>query len=746
MSGSTAVRWTAALFFATFALVLFELVLVRVFAVVLFAAFAHLALGLALLGTSAGALAHVAMPALSHADGPRLGRWALLQGWLAVAAVALVVQLPFTADAGASVETFQERSSLASQLVDPWMLLLAIGVLALPFAVGGAVVAGALSQAGRRAGMLYGGDLVGGATAGLLLAPSLAWLPAPDLAVLCLLATAAAAACFGATRPAVGTGALALLALIRAGGSELLPIRYAAGIPETHVVEARWTALARLAVHEGPERTLVMLDNTSASEVVRTEAARERLWNEAAARSLVYRVAPKGRVAILAASAGPEIAVAQRGGFIDIDAIDIAGDIGDIVAQRYAHDPVNPYAQPGVRRITADGRAAVAHSATPYTVIQMVHANLHGAAGLLAAAWSPGLLTTREAFSTYLDHLEDDGIASFAAGVLTESFVPSAVAALRERGLAPEDCLVVVGGNQPVLLVRPRPWTAEEVRRVAAALRAYRNAPIEASPGTPLDQRYTGRPMTDDRPYASTRGLKLGFVGDTARVFGALSQILAVQAAGLLGYGLLALAPALVVLRRRGARGLFPALVFGTGIGFGYLALETVLVHRFVLVVGHPTWAIGAVVGSMMASSGVASLFMPRVPDRLVRTTLFASLICVVVVGATLPAWVAPTLDAAFALSPMPVRAGVVALWLAPLGAVMGMPMALGLRLLGDPRLVPWVWAVNGWMSVLATVATVVLSREWGFATASAAALGAYLLSAMAVGWLGNVEPRPASG
>jgi len=47
----------------------------------------------------------------------------------------------------------------------------------------------------------------------------------------------------------------------------------------------------------------------------------------------------------------------------------------------------------------------------------------------------------------------------------------------------------------------------------------------------------------------------------------------------------------------------------------------------------------------------------------------------------------------------------------------MGMPFALGVRLLGrdSPPVVPWMWGINGAASVLGTVAAGCFSMNFGF-------------------------------
>ena len=71
---------------------------------------------------------------------------------------------------------------------------------------------------------------------------------------------------------------------------------------------------------------------------------------------------------------------------------------------------------------------------------------------------------------------------------------------------------------------------------------------------------------------------------------------------------------------------------------------------------------------------------------------------------------------------------------LAPLGYLMGIPFAAGLRLVEqvDGALVPWAWAINGSFSVISSVLAVMVALTWGFAAVlwlGAAAYGVALLA-----------------
>ena len=80
---------------------------------------------------------------------------------------------------------------------------------------------------------------------------------------------------------------------------------------------------------------------------------------------------------------------------------------------------------------------------------------------------------------------------------------------------------------------------------------------------------------------------------------------------------------------------------------------------------------------------------------------------------------------------PLAVRSAIVFAVLAPLGFVMGLPFPLAMRILRPEAtaLVPWAWATNGWMSVVASLGTVILSRLFGYDVAFGAALLAYVLA-----------------
>ncbi|MGQ9595659.1 MAG: hypothetical protein ACUVXH_14185, partial [Anaerolineae bacterium] len=79
-----------------------------------------------------------------------------------------------------------------------------------------------------------------------------------------------------------------------------------------------------------------------------------------------------------------------------------------------------------------------------------------------------------------------------------------------------------------------------------------------------------------------------------------------------------------------------------------------------------------------------------------------------------------PALDAAFRATlgwPLAARALVGCLSLAPLGFLMGMPFPRSIAALEGraPGTIPWAWAINGSISVVASVLASMIAVSWGF-------------------------------
>ena len=167
--------------------------------------------------------------------------------------------------------------------------------------------------------------------------------------------------------------------------------------------------------------------------------------------------------------------------------------------------------------------------------------------------------------------------------------------------------------------------------------------------------------------------------------------------------------------------------------------------QKFVLFLGHPTYALTVIIFSMLLSSGLGSYFSRRIAtgsdQRLGRV-----LALVAVLVAVLAVSVSPLLGAGVGL-PLPLKFAISVLLIAPAGFFMGIPFPTGLRRLEDLHKpsVRWAWSLNAAASVLGSVTALVLAIYLGLRETLLAG-GAMYLCALVVLRLSRRadQPRPA--
>ncbi|HEU4413263.1 MAG TPA: hypothetical protein VFT65_00665, partial [Candidatus Angelobacter sp.] len=167
------------------------------------------------------------------------------------------------------------------------------------------------------------------------------------------------------------------------------------------------------------------------------------------------------------------------------------------------------------------------------------------------------------------------------------------------------------------------------------------------------------------------------------------------------------------------------ALLYFIAVGFGYILVEISLIQRFVLFLGHPTYALTVVVFLLLLSSGVGSVAARRRITSGGRILpLLGLIVALIVINVLLLPWL---LSIAIGL-PFFVKLLLSGLVLAPLGFLMGMPFPTGLRLV---KTVEWAWALNAAASVMGSVMAMVIAIHFGLTVTLLCAAAAYLLAAL---------------
>ena len=155
-------------------------------------------------------------------------------------------------------------------------------------------------------------------------------------------------------------------------------------------------------------------------------------------------------------------------------------------------------------------------------------------------------------------------------------------------------------------------------------------------------------------------------------------------------------------------------LMYFLCIGVGYILIQVALIQKFVMLLGHPTYALTVIVFSMLVFSGLGSFFSRRIvaddEARLRRVLLIVAALVAAL------AFAAPVVSNAGIVWPLPLKMLVTALLIAPAAFAMGMPFPSGLTRMEkfhSPS-VRWAWALNAASSVLGSATAIFLAIYLG--------------------------------
>lgn len=494
----------------------------------------------------------------------------------------------------------------------------------------------------------------------------------------------------------------------------------------------------------------------------------------AAAPSLANVLRPQGDFAIIGPGGGVDVLRAVANGSHSVTGIEINPTIvNDVMRGAYADYSYHLYERPQVHIHVQDGRSYIRNSSERYDVVQMTLVDTWASTAAGAFALSENNLYTTEAFREYFDHLKPDGMIAITRWEFHEPrealrVVSQAMEALHEESVAdPQSNFIVVadGGldsdGRPVLvLAKKSPFSSAEYNAVAAHVRANPNLvwlnpdPQHANlqPLPPAAQVFARLISSNNaREFARTYDYNVAPVSDNAPFFfftlktgHVLRNIAAGTGRGMdwrinLGVvvlGMLLIISMLAVLaflvlplalhgRDPGSqRTSLRALFYFVAVGFGYILVEVSLIQRFVLFLGHPTYALTVVVFLLLLSSGAGSISARRWMDGHHRLlSVLAAIALVIAIDLVLLPWLlAATVGLPFVLKL--IISGAV---LVPLGFLMGMPFPTGLRRVNA---VEWAWALNAAASVLGSVMAMVIAIHFGLTVTLACASVSYLLAA----------------
>jgi spermidine synthase len=767
---------------SSFAALLLELGLTRLFSVVLFYHFAFLAISIALLGLGTGGVfAYLGKHWLTRFETRRLAA-----GLCVINAPAIPIVLEIVLHVPVSLEL-----SGANFLRLTAMYLAS----AVPFFITGLEFSVIFARESGHISRLYGADLAGGAMACLGIVPLLNWLGGPNTILFAAVMAAIAGVIWATTNPArkaaAGT-AFALLLVIAANHSgKWIDVIYAKGKLRDASEFARWNAISRIEVDKLSNGAKVIVIDADANTFIMNADPKQLHGTElegnlmSAPPALANVLRPHGEYAIIGPGGGVDVLRALANGSPSVTGIEINPIIANTVMRdQYADFSQHLYQRPEVHMQVTDGRSFIRNAKQNFDVVQMTLVDTWASTAAGAFALSENSLYTVEAFQEYFEHLKPDGMVAITRWEFRQPrealrVVSVAMDALHRMGVQyPQKHFIVVSegsldedGNPVVVLAKKSPFTKEEEDAVKAH---FDDNPdlfplyLPSAPGNNAfsallasndpyvfakQYPYNVAPVNDNQPFffftlkvdqvLHQESLQQGMDWKVNLGVAVLVMVLVISLVAVVAFLIIPLA-----VRGRPAHERTASLLYFVAVGLGYILVEIAFIQRFVLFLGHPTYALTVVVFLLLLSSGGGSL----ASRRWLATTQRAWMPLLFIVAALLLyVFVLPGVLNALVGLPFPVKLLVSAGLLVPLGFAMGMPFPTGLRALAsipapdfpgahksdsNQNAVEWAWAMNAGSSVLGSVLAIMIAIQFGLNVTLACGAAAYFLAVLLTGTL----------
>lgn len=488
--------------------------------------------------------------------------------------------------------------------------------------------------------------------------------------------------------------------------------------------------------------------------------------------ALAYTLRPARTTLIIGTGGGRDVLTALKYGSKDIDAVELNPLMREVVDEKFGDFTGRLYSRPEINFTIDDGRHFVRNTDKTYGLIQLSLVDTWASTAAGAFALSENTLYTKEAFFDYFHHLAPDGVLTVSRWLSdppreTLRVVSLARAALLDAGVTDPARHILVAGTPPLrrshrfasVIVSRSPFTDAELAGAKAWIEE-RGFQILYFPGMPVDPLFSRiatepwdelqdffanyeidvSPTTDDRPFFFNTVRP----GDFFKVWEdkpgrvgvhLLAQVLVI----VLGLVCLFMLGPLYLrnrsaLARVEARARWSTLGYFAALGSGFMLVEVALISNFILFLGHPIYALTAVLCTLLISAGLGSLWSGRHVaggHAALRRVIGFALVGIVLLTLILEFVFSQLVGAPFLLCIL-----LTIVTLGPVGFLMGMPFPLGLRLLDrvGPEwgaLIPWVWGINGATSVLGSILAITLAINFGFRATMMVGLAIY-----GVAWL----------
>ncbi len=763
------------IFLISFSLLSLQVALTRVFSVLFWYHFSFLVISLALLGfTGGGLLLFLFEKRIKHKSSKYLWLSSLMFGLTSLMLVPILTNIPLR---------MKLLESVYSLL--PHLLIFVIIVL-IPFIFAGLAISLALDVTQDKINRMYFANLTGSGVGCWIILLVLDHLGGGSAGVIfssCIAILASIVYSLKQKRIRIlsSLSALILVIISYSAKDTLFWVnnhKFYPNIEKKDILLRRWDSLSCVDVfknpmHYGlwalsdkytgkkPEQLGVVIDSWAATSIIKVDGVnkppdrdeilpyKNEIFDYLPA-SFAYSLVKPKKALIIGAGGGIDVLAALNYDVEDITAVDINPLIVKVVKEDYNKYSGYIYHHPRVGVYIAEGRHFLEMQRnTKYDLIQLSGVDTYTASQAGAFALTENYIYTNEAFMSYLEHLRDGGLLTMTRWLFTPPrhtlrLCVIAYNALKQKGNEkPEDNIAIIAnGIFTVILISNKGFTDDDAMQMRLSCLEKNFLPLYL-PHSPSychnnayyryfdsgdkeeyirQYPYDISNCTDDKPFffehekwCNLYKSKHLFFNKTCGQMLLLITLLSVLLIG----AVFIVIPR--VLRRVRLGSL--SQVYFISLGLGFIMIETLLIQRFVLFLGHPVYALSVILSVLLISSGIGSLLSGRMNITLRRKLLLS--LGLIIIMSFVYAYLLTPLFNSFLYASLPFRILITILLLIPLGMFMGVPFPTGITALrgrlnkGDKEqaevLLPHAWLLNAYASVLGSVLCLILAMILGF-------------------------------
>lgn len=500
--------------------------------------------------------------------------------------------------------------------------------------------------------------------------------------------------------------------------------------------------------------------------------------------NIVHSIRKDASVLVIGSGGGRDILSALAFNQQSITGVEINKDINTIVNHVYGDFTGHLDQKPNVEFINDEARSYIAGSEKAYDIIQVSLIDTWAATASGAYMLSENSIYTVEAWDIFLKHLTQQGILTFSRWYNSSNPVEMyrltslASAALKEFGVENPRQHIILVRNMPssdyakgdvgigTILVSREPFSDKDLAAIQDLIHRMHFDLIlttDYSVDSTLASIATGNqmeemngsgylmnlsPPVDNSPFFFLTFRLRDIFNPKIWNEGILTQnIIPVYILGALLIivsvltSLCIIIPLVLTSSKIQMKGSIPFFLFFIAIGIGFMMVEISQLQRLIIFLGHPTYSLSVVLFSLLLSSGLGSNFTHRINSygsRLIaRFLLFILILFLFAFG-----FLTPTAIRYFEGSSTFIRILVAVGLLVPIGFLMGTAFPMGMKLASSRSelITPWLWGINGAMSVLASVLAVVVALGDGISTAFWVGVASYSVAWVAYVWASQGE------